>query len=55
MNLGFAGAAQNVHQLVADDLLDVGAGGLQVLTGVEVIGMLVEVLTDGAGHCQTPD
>ena len=50
--LSLAGAAQNIHQLVANDLLDVGAGGFQVLTGVEMIGMLVEVLTNGAGHGQ---
>ena len=42
---GLAGAAQNVDQLVADQFLDVGAGGLQVLARIEVIGMLVEVLT----------
>ena len=50
---GLASAAQNVDQLVADHFLDVGTSGLQVLTGVEVIGMLLEVLTDSAGHCQT--
>ena len=51
--LGLAGAAQNVNQLVANDFLDVGAGGLQVLTGVELRGLIVEELTDGAGHSQT--
>ena len=45
-------AAQDVDQLVLDQLLDVGAGGLQILAGVKVVGMLVEVLTDGAGHGQ---
>ena len=53
LNLGLAGAAQNVDQLVTNDFLDVGAGGLQVLTGVKVIGMLVEVLTNSAGQSQT--
>ena len=38
---------------MTNDLLDVGTGGLQVLTGIEVIGMLVEVLTNSAGQCQT--
>ena len=51
-DLGLACAAQDVDQLVADNFLDVGAGGLQVLTGIEVGGILVEVLTDGAGHSQ---
>ena len=51
--LGLAGAAQNVHQLVANQFLDVGTGGLQVLTRIELVGMLVEELTDGAGHCKT--
>ena len=45
VKLGLAVAAQHVHQLVAHQLLDVGTGGLQVLTGIKMIGMLVEVLT----------
>ena len=53
MQLGLAGAAEDVAQLVADELLDVGTGGLQVLTRVELVGMLVEELTDGAGHGKT--
>ena len=48
-----ASAAQDVDQLVADQLLDVSACGLQVLTGIELVGMLGIELTDGAGHCQT--
>ena len=51
--LGLACATQDVDQLVTHDLLDVGTSGLQVLTGIEVIGMLVEVLTDGTGHSKT--
>ena len=39
VKLGLAGAAQDVDQLVADNFLDVGAGGLQVLTGIEVRGI----------------
>ena len=34
-------------------LLHLLAGGLQILTGIEVAGELVEVLTDGRSHCQT--
>src|SRR5699024_2275830 len=49
---GLAVAAQDVDQLVLDQLLDVGAGGLQVLAGVELVGVLVEELADGAGHGQ---
>ena len=48
--LCLAGAAENVYELVLYDLLDVGAGGLEVLTGVKVIRMLAEVLADAAGH-----
>lgn len=47
-----AGAAENVHQLVADQLLDIGPGGLEILTGVKLIGMLLHKLTDGARHGQ---
>ena len=39
---------------MTNDFLDVGAGGLQVLTGIEVIGMLVEVLTNSAGQPRNP-
>ena len=46
-------AAQNVDQLVLDQFLDGGAGGLQVLAGIELVGMLTEELTDRAGHGQT--
>ena len=44
--LGLAGAAQDVDQLVADQLLDVGAGGLQVLARIELGGVVVEELAD---------
>ena len=49
---GFAGAAEHVDQLVTDQLLDVGPGGLQVLPGVELLGMVHKELTDGASHGQ---
>ena len=49
---GLAGAAQDVDQLVSDQILDVGAGGLQVLAGVELVGVLLKELADGAGHGQ---
>ena len=42
-----------MNDLVSDHVLDSLTGGLQVLARIEVIGMLVEVLTDVAGHCQT--
>ena len=53
LKLSLASAAENVAQLVADELLDVGAGGLEILARVELVGMLVEELTDGAGHGKT--
>ena len=49
----FACATENVDELVANDLFDVCSCGLEVLTRIEMIGMLVEVLTDGAGHSKT--
>ena len=45
--------AQNVHDLVSNHGLDGSTGGLQILTGIEVAGMLIEVLTDGGSHGQT--
>ena len=42
--LGLAVAAQHVHQLMLDHVLDGHAGGLEVLAGIEVIRMLREVL-----------
>ena len=53
MQLGLACATQNVDQLVTNDLLDVCTSGLQVLTGVELAGLIVVELTDGASHSQT--
>lgn len=53
MDLGLAVGAQNVDDLVGHHVLDGLTGRLQVLTGVEVIGMLVEVLADVASHSQT--
>ena len=42
--LRLAGAAEDVDELVADELLDVGACGLEILARVELVGMLVEEL-----------
>ena len=42
-----------MNDLVGDHVLDSLTGGLQVLARIEVIGMLVEVLADVAGHSQT--
>ena len=53
MYLRLAVAAENIDQLVHNHCLDVGAGGLEVLTRIEMIGMLRKILADGAGHCQT--
>ena len=43
-------AAQDVDQFVLDQFLDSGAGGLQVLPGIELVGMLGEELADSAVH-----
>ena len=50
--LRLAGAAQDIVHLVADQLADVIAGGGEILPGIEMIGMLEHVLTDGGGHGQ---
>ena len=36
----FAVATQHIHQLVAHQFFDVGAGGLQILAGVKLLGVL---------------
>ena len=46
-------AAEHFHDFVDVHLLHVLASGLQVLAGIEVAGLLVEVLADGSGHGQT--
>ena len=43
---------EHIHNLVDVHLLHVLASGLQVLTRIEVLGMLSEVLTDGSSHSQ---
>ena len=45
-------AAQNVHDLMSHQLLDVCAGGLEVFAGIKFVRMLVEELSDGARHGQ---
>ncbi len=50
---GFAVAAEHVNDLMSDHVLDGLTGGLEVLTGIEVIRMLRKVLTDDSSHCQT--
>ena len=52
-SVGLAVAAEDVDDLVSDHFLDGGAGGLQVLAGIEVGRMLGKVLADGGGHGQT--
>ena len=44
--------AEDVDDLVDVHLLHALAGGLQVLTRVEVVGVLGHVFADGGGHCQ---
>ena len=44
---------EDVDNLVHVHLLHVLASGLEILTGIEVTGVLVEVLADGGGHGET--
>ena len=48
--LRFAGATQNVLDLVFYDFLYAFSGGSQVLYGIEVRGILVVVLSDSCGN-----
>ena len=45
--------AKHLNNLVDVHLLHVLASRLEILTGIEVVRMLSEVLTDGSSHCQT--
>ena len=45
--LSLTGAAEHVDELMTDELLDVGAGGLEILARVELVGVLIHELTDG--------
>ena len=50
---GLTIATQNVNDLMTDHVLHSLTGGLQVLSGVEVIRMFSEVLADAGGHGKT--
>ena len=49
----FAVRTQYVHNLVDVHLLHVLTSGLQILTRIEVIGMLCQILADSSSHGQT--
>ena len=51
--LRLAVAAENVNELMSDKLFDVCSCGFEIFSGVELIGMFSEELTDGTGHCKT--
>ena len=51
--LRLARATENVVDLMLYHVLDCGSGGSEILTGIEMLGMLCEVLTDGCGHRKT--
>ena len=51
--LCLAVAAEYVDQLVTNQLFDVSASGLQIFSGVELVGFFVEELSDSTGHCKT--
>lgn len=46
-------AAQYIDELMGNHGLDGILAGLQILTGVKVIGMLVEVAADAGSHGKT--
>ena len=48
--LCFACATQNVDEFVTDAFLNRRSCGPEILTGIEVIGVLHHVLTNGGGH-----
>jgi hypothetical protein len=45
--------SKHIYNLVDVHLLHVLTGGLQILTGIEVVRMLSQILTNGSGHGQT--
>ena len=50
---GFTVAAENINDLMGHHIMHSLTGGLQILTGIEMIRMLSKVLTDDSGHCKT--
>ena len=50
---GLSVGAEDIDDLVLIELLHLVAGGSQVLTRVELTGLVVEDLADGCGHCKT--
>ncbi len=51
--LRFTVAAENFYELVAYDFFDGQTRGPEVLTGVEVRGVILEVLSDSRGDSHT--
>ena len=45
--------SENVNDLVSNHILNSLTSGLEILTRIEVIGMLYEILTDVSSHCKT--
>ncbi len=52
-SLRFAVAAQYINKLMSYKLLNVSSCGLEVFSGVELIGMFCVELTDSTGHSKT--
>ena len=50
---GFSVAAENVNDLVMNDRFNVCTAVAQILSGIEMIGMLHEVLADTCSQTQT--
>ena len=50
---GLSVGTENCYDLVSNDVLDILAAVADVLSGIEVIGMSDEVLTDTCGHAKT--
>jgi len=50
--VSLACAAENVNELMTNDLLDVCACGFEIFSGVKLIRMLSKELSDGTGHSE---
>ena len=49
----FACASENVNEFVFNDFFDVCASGFEIFSGVELVGLFVEELTNSTGHSKT--
>ena len=50
IDLCFAVTAENIYYFVLNHFFDVFSGRLQILTRVEMIGMLIQIFSDSTCH-----